>query len=86
MNEVKKYVDVNVWIDDVGGGYYFIYRKKEANNEVFNVGTGIAIDVVTVAKKLFKNFGVEVPQVISGNYRLGDIRHNFADLSKIQSV
>ena len=54
-----------------------------ANNEIFNVGTGIPIEVNTVVEELINNFKIEVPVKISGNYRLGDIRHNFADLSKI---
>jgi dTDP-L-rhamnose 4-epimerase len=34
---------------------------------------------------LIKEYGVDVPMTITGNYRLGDIRHNFADLTKITS-
>ena len=71
-----------VFIDDVVDATILGLEKNEANNEVFNVGTGVATDVMTVAKELSKNYGVEVPLIISGNYRLGDIRHNFADLSK----
>lgn len=74
-----------VYIDDVVDATILGLEKEEANNEVFNVGTGIAIDVITVAESLSKNYGVEVPITISGNYRLGDIRHNFADLAKIKS-
>ncbi|KIA83859.1 epimerase [Kaistella solincola] len=75
-----------VFIDDVVDATILGLEKNEANNEVFNVGTGIATDVMTVAKELSKNYGVEVPLNISGNYRLGDIRHNFADLTKIKTV
>ena len=47
--------------------------------------TGVAIDVITVANTLSKFYNKEIPIQISGNYRLGDIRHNFADISKIKS-
>ena len=60
-------------------------EKEEANNEVFNVGTGVPTDVITVANSLIKNYGIDVPVTISGNYRLGDIRHNYADLTKIKN-
>ena len=33
-----------------------------------------------------KNYNVTVPLTISGNFRLGDIRHNYADLSKISTT
>lgn len=72
-----------VFIDDVVDATILGLEKEEANNQVFNVGTGVATDVIEVATGLSKNYGVEVPITISGNYRLGDIRHNFADLTKI---
>ena len=75
-----------VFIDDVVDATILGIEKEEANNQVFNVGTGVATDVITVANSLCKNYGVEVPITISGNYRLGDIRHNFADLTKISST
>ena len=75
-----------VYIDDVVDATILGIEKEEANNQVFNVGTGVATDVITVAESLSKNYGVEVPITISGNYRLGDIRHNFADLTKIYST
>lgn len=75
-----------VYIDDVVDATILGLEKEEANNEVFNVGTGVPTDVITVAESLSKNYGVEVPITISGNYRLGDIRHNFADLTKINRI
>jgi dTDP-L-rhamnose 4-epimerase len=74
-----------VYIDDVVDATILGIEKKEANNEVFNVGTGIATDVISVATNLIKNYGVNVPITVSGNYRLGDIRHNYADLTKIHA-
>lgn len=56
------------------------------SGEVFNIGTGVAIDVLTVAKTLCKYYGVEVPITVSGNYRLGDIRHNYADIDKARKL
>ncbi len=75
-----------VYIDDVVDATILGIEKKEANNQVFNVGTGEATDVLTVANSLIKNYGIEVPITVSGNYRLGDIRHNYADLTKINSI
>lgn len=74
-----------VYIDDVVDATVLGIEKEEANNEVFNVGTGVATDVISVATNLIKNYGVDVPVAVSGNYRLGDIRHNYADLTKIVS-
>ncbi|WP_151749910.1 NAD-dependent epimerase/dehydratase family protein [Acinetobacter seifertii] len=73
-----------VYIDDVVDATILGLEKEEANNQVFNVGTGIATSVITVADQLVKNYNIDVPITISGNYRLGDIRHNYADLTKIK--
>lgn len=75
-----------VYIDDVVDATILGIESTEADNQVFNVGTGVATDVITVAESLSRNYGVTVPITISGNYRLGDIRHNFADLTKIKKV
>lgn len=72
-----------VYIDDVVSATILGIEKEEANFEVFNVGTGKPVTVKTVAEKLIENYKINVPLKITGNYRLGDIRHNFADLSKI---
>lgn len=73
-----------VFIEDVTDATMLGIEKEEAANEIFNVGAGMQTDVITVAETLKKNYGMDVPLVISGNYRLGDIRHNYADISKIK--
>lgn len=74
-----------VFIDDVVDATILGIEKDEAKGEIFNVGTGVATDVSTVASTLIKSYGIEVPVTVTGNFRLGDIRHNYADLSKIKS-
>ncbi|MDH6250678.1 dTDP-L-rhamnose 4-epimerase [Chryseobacterium sp. H1D6B] len=74
-----------VYIDDVVNATILGIEKEEANGEVFNVGTGVPIDVLTVANTLINSYNIEVPVTVTGNFRLGDIRHNFADLSKINA-
>lgn len=75
-----------VYIDDVVIATILGLENPAADGEVFNVGTGEATDVITVANELIKNYGAETKVTISGNYRLGDIRHNYADLTKIKTT
>lgn len=70
-----------VYIDDVVQATILGLEKDSANGHSFNVGTGVATDVLTVANTLIEKYGVSVPVTISGNYRLGDIRHNYADIT-----
>ena len=75
-----------VFIDDVVNATILGIEKDEANGEVFNVGTGVATDVLTVANSLIKAYNIEVPVTVTGRFRLGDIRHNYADMSKIAKL
>jgi len=61
-------------------------EKKEANHQIFNVGSGVATSVIEVANLLKSLYNSDINISISGKYRLGDIRHNYADLSKIKNV
>jgi dTDP-L-rhamnose 4-epimerase len=75
-----------VFIDDVVNATIAGIEKEAANFNVFNVGTGVATTVLTVATTLMKNYGIEVPLEISGQYRKGDIRHNFAETTRLQTI
>ena len=75
-----------VYIDDVVDATIAGMEEPKANGHVFNVGTGVATDVLTVAQTLCKYYGIQVPLTVSGNYRLGDIRHNYADISLAQKI
>ena len=75
-----------VFIDDVVDATILGIEKEDANNEVFNVGSGIPTPVTAVANHLIKAYNGKVNLNVTGNYRLGDIRHNYADITKISTV
>lgn len=75
-----------VYIDDVVDATILGLEVTEANGHVFNIGTGVATDVLTVAETLCDKYGIQVPITVSGNYRLGDIRHNYADISLARKI
>ncbi|TFE00031.1 SDR family NAD(P)-dependent oxidoreductase [Jeotgalibacillus sp. R-1-5s-1] len=73
-----------VYIDDVVDATIKAIEMDEANHKIFNVGTGKAVNVLEVAKTLIHCYQAEIPYKVTGHYRLGDIRHNFADLTKVE--
>jgi len=75
-----------VYIDDVVDATILGLEMEEANGEVFNVGSGVATTVFDVATSLLKSYKIDVPLNITGKFRLGDIRHNFASLEKINKL
>ena len=74
-----------LYIDDAVEATRLAIESNEANYQVFNVGTGIRTDVLTVAHLLRSALHGDCPIEVSGNFRLGDIRDNFADISRIRS-
>lgn len=75
-----------VYIDDVVAATVLAITVETANGHVFNVGSGVPTDVSTVAATLNEKLNGSSPIAVSGNFRLGDIRHNFADLERAGSL
>lgn len=74
-----------VFVEDVVD----IFRRCTANEKAFgrtwNVGTGAAITLKEVAEGLAAALGTEARTVVSGRYRLGDVRHAVADVSRLRA-
>lgn len=75
-----------VYIDDVTDAIILGIESDKANFQSFNVGSGEKTDVLTVANTLKEKYESNININISGNYRLGDIRHNLGDLTKIRAL
>ncbi|MDC0204189.1 NAD-dependent epimerase/dehydratase family protein [Flavobacteriales bacterium] len=75
-----------VFIDDAVEATILALENKEANHQIFNVGSGVATTVLQVANTLKSLYASDIEIKVSRKYRLGDIRHNYADLSKIKNA
>lgn len=75
-----------IYIDDVVDASILAMFNENANNQVFNLGTGVATPVKNIAEQLLKLYGKTVEIKITGRYRVGDIRHNYADMTKIKQL
>jgi dTDP-L-rhamnose 4-epimerase len=73
-----------VYIDDVVEATYRAATDRSAAGGIFNVGSGVPTSVHEVVEALFAAYGKRVPTRVSGNYRLGDIRHNVADTTLLR--
>lgn len=51
-----------------------------------NVGSGQATSVMTVAQEIKEFFGSDSSIKVTGAFRMGDIRHNIAEVSKLNQV
>ena len=74
-----------VYIDDVVNSIYLSLTSEKALNKIYNVGSGVGTSVKRVANELINAFNSDIKFSVTGNYRIGDIRHNVADLTLIKS-
>lgn len=75
-----------IYIDDAVESFVLGIELEECVQEVLNVGTGSMTTVETVVKELMRCYKKTVPVQVSGMFRTGDIRNNFADTNKIEKL
>lgn len=75
-----------VYIDDVVDATVAGIELDDLGQHVVNVGSGERTSVLTVARSLIAAYGADVPVRVSGNFRLGDIRDNFADIEAARTL
>ena len=75
-----------VHVQDVAAAFVRALGTVEPVNCTINAGSGVASPIIDVARQLSYAFGVEPKIEVTGQYRLGDIRHNSADMSRLQTL
>jgi len=75
-----------VYIDDVVDATVASIELNDPWQHVVNVGSGERTSVLTVAHSLIAAYGADVPVRVSGNFRIGDIRDNFADIEAARKL
>ena len=76
-----------IHISDIVQANLLAMDKKEADYEVFNVGSGIPQSIKHVAEVLIDKLGKKgqvQPEIVS-KFRKGDIRYCYADITKIKT-
>lgn len=73
-----------IFVDDAVEATWRCVSDKHQSVDSFNVGTGQSISVLTVANAILGFLESRSHLMITGAFRQGDIRHNFADLSKVK--
>jgi dTDP-L-rhamnose 4-epimerase len=71
-----------VHVSDVAEAMALGLSSDGGDGLTLNVGSGVQVSVETIARHLKQQFHEsDAPVLVSGQYRLGDIRHNYADMS-----
>lgn len=75
-----------VHVQDVTGAFLLALERKEAVGGVFNIGSGRDVSITEVAEAIARAMRKpHLPPDITGQARVGDIRHCFADISAAQT-
>lgn len=73
-----------IHVEDVAHSVVLSLIDTEQQSNLYNVGSGKASTIYETVKLLSEQFDYQQEPIVTGQFRVGDIRNCFADISKIQ--
>jgi dTDP-L-rhamnose 4-epimerase len=74
-------------VKDVANACRLALHAPGAAGQVFNIGSGHAYDVLEIAERVAAAVGKRaIKPEVTGKYRVGDIRHCYADISRAREI
>ena len=80
-NQSRDFVSVH----DIVSANITVMKSSKANYNVYNVGSGKKITIKEVGQTILELYNSSLKIKITNQFRKGDIRHCFADISKIKT-
>jgi dTDP-L-rhamnose 4-epimerase len=74
-----------VHVSDIIQACIFALEKDKANFQTINVGTGEPLSLLEIARVITKQLAGPSP-IITGQFRVGDIRHCYADITQAKNL
>ena len=75
-----------VSVHDIAEANILVMSKASANYNVYNVGTGRPTTILEISELLSQLYGKKFKPNIVNEFRAGDIRHCYADVSRIKKL
>ena len=75
-----------IHVKDVARACRLAMETPAADGEVLNIGSGNQYTITYIADKLAHVMNKDISPEINGKYRVGDIRHCFADTTKTKEI
>jgi len=76
-----------IWVEDIADACILSMEREEANYRVFNVGSGKPVSIAGIAELLIRLLAVKgIKPDITFGFRKGDVRHCYADTSRIKNA
>lgn len=73
-------------VKDIAKGVIASIENTESNGMTINLGSGCNTSVIEIAEILKKHYNSKSEIKITGDFRIGDIAHNKADISKARRI
>lgn len=73
-----------IHVSDIVQANILALENEDADYQIFNVGTGKKLTILDLACTLIEKLNPDIRLTIVNKFREGDIRHCFADISKIE--
>jgi dTDP-L-rhamnose 4-epimerase len=73
-------------VHDVANACVLALESKNADYQIFNIGSGKPVSIKSVAETLISIYGSNIKPDIRETFRPGDVRHCFADISKLRNL
>lgn len=73
-------------VSDVAEITCLALNEPKSNGQIINIGTGESVSVMHVAQTLKSIYNSSSSINITGDFRIGDIRHNTADISNLKRI
>lgn len=75
-----------IHVRDVARANLLAMERDDANYQVFNLGNGEGLTVYQIGELISKKLGSGLRPILTGQYRRGDARHGWADISKARRL
>lgn len=73
-------------VKDIASGVIASIDNEKSNGEVINLGSGIGTSVIEITEILKNAYSSSSVINITGDFRIGDIAHNIADMGKAEEI
>jgi dTDP-L-rhamnose 4-epimerase len=70
-----------IYVQDIARANLLALEKTDKTG-IYNIGSGIPTRIISVAEMIKEICSVNIDPIVTQEYRLGDTRHDFADISK----
>ena len=71
---------------DIAKGVIAAIDNAKSNSEIINLGSGVGTSVIDIANMLKEIYDSDSDINITGDFRIGDIAHNIADIQKAEDI